>query len=432
MRILGNRCERARLALGSTSGEVIPKPRCANIPVDVRNRKPARMRLSQSPPTLLSLLAVILSSTHTAQAKPYPREESILDQRDFTLEARQCPQANLCGWSKQLCCTSGTTCITDQNGQAQCAASNQAPAAITTQVGNVNGQWQYFTTTYVQTDLVTIVTTYSSFVGYATPTVQTLAVPTTYVPVATPTTPATAICNPNLNEVSCGPICCASGQFCQYAGSCAAAGGSSAAATYFVPASSASASAFIRPTSNTVQTVISTGTATTTIPFQTPIGTDGSAVTGMTAVQQNNGLSGGAIAGIVIGVLLLLFILFIICLCCCAKGLLDRILGIFGLGPRARKRRVETSTYVEEHHHSHGGTGAAAAGGRTWYGGRRNDGPSRPAKKTNGFGGALGVAGALAALAVLLGLKRRRDRDEKSSYGTGSSYTYSDYTSASK
>jgi len=37
----------------------------------------------------------------------------------------------------------------------------------------------------------------------------------------------------------------------------------------------------------------------------------------------------------------------------------------------------------------------------------------------------------LTAMAVILGLKRRRDRKEKSEY-TGSSYSYSDYTSASE
>ena len=394
------------------------------------------MRFARSPPTLLSLLAIILSTSHTSHATPYPRDDSILLQHENSLEPRQCPQSQICGWQGRLCCTYGTYCITDSNGQAQCVAGNAAAATPTAQAGNGNGQWQLFTTTYVETDLVTRVTTYSSFVGFATPTAQTLVVTTAFVPAPTPTAPLTAICNPNLNEISCGPICCASGQFCQSSGSCAAVGGGSSVnspvGTYFVPASSASASAFIRPTSLTVQTVISTGSATTTIPFQTPIGTDGSAVTGMTPVAQNNGLSGGAIAGIVIGVLLLLFILFIVCLCVCAKGLLDRLLAIFGLGKRARKRRVETTTYVEEHHHSSGG--GAAAGGRTWYGGRRNDGPSRPAKKNgNGFGGALGVAGALAALAVLLGLKRRRDRkDEKSDYGSESDYSSASYTSPSK
>jgi hypothetical protein len=44
----------------------------------------------------------------------------------------------------------------------------------------------------------------------------------------------------------------------------------------------------------------------------------------------------------------------------------------------------------------------------------------------------LGAAGGLAALAVLLGLKRKAGARDKSSYGTGSSYTYSDYTSSSR
>ena len=304
---------------------------------------------------------------------------------------------------------------------------------MTAAAAGVNGQWQYFTTTYVQTDLITIVTTFSSFVPAVTVTtsaaVQTLVATTTVV---TPAASSTAVCNVALNEVSCGSICCASGQFCQFLGQCAAYGGSSggssvnAVSTVFV-ATSASASAFIRPTSNTVQTVTSTGTATTTIPFQTPIGTDGSAITGMTAVS-NNGLSGGAIAGIVIGVLAGIFLLFLLCACCCFKTALDGLLGIFGLNKK--KRRVET-TYIEERHSHHSG-GVATGGGRRWFG-TRPARVERPPKKSSGLGGAVGVAGILTALAVILGLRRKeRKAEEKSEYGTGSSYSYSDYTSASK
>ena len=386
------------------------------------------MRLSQSPPTLLSLLAVILSSTHLASSKPYPRDASLLGRQNSVLDIRAC--SNPCGWLGQLCCAADQACYTDVGGQAQCGAISIG-AAVTGAVP-VNGQWQYFTTTYVRTDLVTIVTTFSTFIPAVTvttsPPVQTLVAT---IPVVTPTASFTAVCNPALNEQPCGTICCASGQFCQTLGQCAAYGGSSvnAVSTIFVAptVSSASASAFIRPTSNTVQTVTSTGTATTTIPFQTPIATNGSAIIGMMAAN-NNGLSGGSIAGIVIGVLAGIFLLFLLCACLCFKTALDGLLGIFGGGKK--KRRTETITIEERHSHHSGGV--ATGGGRRWFGNRPAR-VERPPKKSSGVGGAVGVAGILTALAVILGLRRKGRRvDEKSDYGTGSSYTYSDYTSASK
>ena len=384
------------------------------------------MRYSQSSPIALSLLICILSTTHLTLAKPYPRAQFSPNPLNHLLDKRQC--VNPCGYNRQLCCTASQTCITDSAGEAQCVSGSSAGTA------QGNGQWQLFTTTYVQTDLVTVVTTYSSFIPAAT----TAAVAVTTVQAPAPA--VTAICNANLNQQSCGPICCAQGQFCQYSGQCAAYGGSSANAisTVFVASTavnspSGSASAGIRPTSNTVVTVTSTGTATTTIPFQTPVGTDGSAAAGVTATT-NKGLSGGAIAGIVIGVLLGLFLLFLLLACCCAKSLIDGLLGLFGLGPNRKTRRTETTTFISDRHRTSGG--ATTSGGRRWFGTR----PARvstapPPKKSSGAGGAAGVAAFLATLAVILGLKRRSNRNEdKSSYNSESIYTYSDsgYTSPSK
>ncbi|CAD6569839.1 MAG: hypothetical protein ASARMPREDX12_003095 [Alectoria sarmentosa] len=162
---------------------------------------------------------------------------------------------------------------------------------------------------------------------------------------------------------------------------------------------------------------------TTTVPFMTASASASSAssAAGMTATTANNGLSAGAIAGIVIGVLLGLFLLFLFCAFYCFKGLLDGILSFFGL--RNKRRRTEV---IEEERYSHHGR-ASGGGGRTWYGGT-----ARPARvdrpKQDGLGGFFGVAGILGALAIFLGLKRRRDRKAKTET-TASTYSYSDFSS---
>ena len=375
------------------------------------------MRLSQAPPTLLSLLAIILSSIHPADAKPYPRDDSLGDGHNNVIEKRAC--ANPCGWSGQLCCTVGQVCFTDAAGQAQCGAGGNGGSGGSTATAQVNnGQWQYYTTTYVRTDLVTVVSTYSSYMGVTTSYAQ--APTTVFAPVVT-----SVSCNYALNESPCGNICCASGQYCQAAGQCVAAGGGSSA--YYSSYYSQSYSAPLRPTTNTVVTVVSTGSVTATVPFQTPVGTGGSVVTA--TPQTNNGLSGGAIAGIVIGVILGIILLLLLCAACCFKGLLDGLMALFGLGPK-NKRRVREETYIEERHSHHGGGGG---GGRAWFGQGR---PSRldrpPPKKSSGLGGMGAVAGGLATLAIILGLKRRREQQEKSSDGTGSEYYSTEYTSSSR
>ncbi len=369
------------------------------------------MRFSQ-PPTLLSLLAIVLSSIHTTGATPLPQDETILGSDNSTLVERTC--ANPCG-NGGLCCGVQQACLT-VNGQPNCGDGAAAPATTANNVAN-NGQYQLYTTTYVETDLVTRTSTYSSY--FASITSQVVATPTTYVAPAV----TTLACNLALQESPCGTICCAGGQICQYQGQCGAAVNTVGDVSSFAYSSvTNTASAFIRPTSNTVQTVTSTGAPTTTVPFSTPTSTSSTA--GMAASTTNNGLSGGAIAGIVIGVIAGILLLLLICTFFCFKGLLDGFLALIGLGP---KRRRTEETYIEERHSRH--TGGGGGGGRTWYGAARPNRVDRP--KKSGLGGVTGVAAGLTALAVILGLKRRRDRREKSEY-TGSSYSYSDYTSASE
>lgn len=378
------------------------------------------MRLpTSSPPTLLSLLTIVLTSTHTTQAKPYLRKLHLDTSNAHALEERTC--ANPCGAQSQYCCSASETCVTSGWPPiASCVAGSGGAAAAPQQFANANsasnGQYQLVTTTWTETDLVLHTSTYS--IQLATQTTQ-------------QTTVATALsCNNQLGEKPCGSICCASGQQCQYQGQCVAAGGVTGDVSSFYYSSvtaAASGTAFVRPTSNTVQTVTSTGSATATVPFQSASATQGGTTAGMSATTSNNGLTGGQIAGIVIGVIAGILLLLAICAFCCFKGLLDSILAFFGSG---RRRRVREETYIEERHsHRHSG-----GGGGGWFG---TSGPARierPPKKESGggLGGVTAVAAGLGTLAVLLGLKRRRDRRDKESYGTGSSYSYSDATSPSK
>lgn len=368
------------------------------------------MRLSQSPPTLLSLLSIVLSSAHITNAKPYPRDELVLEADNDKLERRDC--ATPCGWSGQLCCAAGQSCFTDSAGQAQCGTSGGGGAVQQT----YNGQWQLYTTTYVETDLVTRTSIYSSLIG---------AAPSVVAPTLNEAPAVTNVaCSTELNEIPCGGICCAQGQYCQWQGQCGAvAGGNGDFSSVYLSSVMNTGSAFIRPTSNGVATVTNTGPTTTTVPFSTPTTTSGGSTSGMQSTTSNNGLSGGAIAGIVIGVLFGIALLLLLCFCFCFKGLADGILGLLGIGPRRKKRE---KTYVEERHSTHGG-------GRSRWWGTRPSRVDRPPKSSGRLGGFAAVAAGLTGLAIALGLKRRIERRDKSSYGSGSSYSYSGYlTSESK
>ncbi|KAL2430688.1 hypothetical protein ABEF95_012757 [Exophiala dermatitidis] len=310
------------------------------------------MRLHEMPSSLSWLVAAILLSQ--------PVSASFLPDLLHSFEDLQNVQKRCespCGYYGLLCCGAGEVCYTDANNQAQCGTG---PATTAAAVGG-SGQWQYYTTTYVETDLKTVTQTFSS-----------------YIPAIVTNT----------------------------------------------------ASAPLRPTSNTLVTVTSqVGSATTTQPFVTPVGTGGSIITGPTS-SSSGGLSGGAIAGIVIGVIAGIILLLLLCACLCFKGLIDGLLAIFGLGPRRKRRTVEEEVYVERHHRSGRG---GRTGGRTWFGQRPARTEVVEEKRSSGIGKAGWVAATLGGLALFLGLKRRRDRrDDKSSSGYGSSYYYSDYTVSTK
>ncbi|KAK4918131.1 hypothetical protein LTR66_016893, partial [Elasticomyces elasticus] len=294
------------------------------------------------PPSLLSLLAAILTGPLAVHAKPYPRDLTFLD----LFGRSTC--ANPCGWSGQLCCAADQACYTDASNQAQCSSTVLA-AVVTT---NANGYWQYYTKTYTATNLVLTTSVGSSYIAAAT---------TVNPAVVTTAAASSASCNYALNESPCGPICCASGQYCLVSGQCAiaAAGSSNYAATYTTPG----ASAALRPTSQTTVVVVgATVSATTTVPFVAPVATGANITLTQGQASTAGGLSGGAIAGIVIGVLLGLLLLSLICFYCCIRGLLDGVLALFGLG-KNRRRTVEREEYINERHSRYGSGGGGGGGG---------------------------------------------------------------------
>ncbi|KAL4920247.1 hypothetical protein BDW62DRAFT_176997 [Aspergillus aurantiobrunneus] len=295
------------------------------------------------------------------------------------LEQRACN--NPCGFYSQLCCASGETCITDDNNQAVCSSTGGGSGGGS---GSGNGAWEYYSSTYLvtETDVQTLTSVWSSWI-------------------ASPT--GSGSCRSDLGETECGGTCCSASDICSE-NQCVLAATTSVWATPPV-----------RPTdSNTA-----TETATTTQPFETPVTTDGSPALGVDAPDDDGGLSGGAIAGIVIGTLAGVFLLFLLCLCLCARGLLNSILACLGIG--RRRRREET--YVEDHHSHH----THRPPGRTWFG-TRPSGSAHDGEGKSRWGNLATIGIVLGAIALCLGLKRKRDHDEKSSEYTYPSY-YSYYTS---
>ncbi|KJY00978.1 hypothetical protein TI39_contig307g00010 [Zymoseptoria brevis] len=350
-----------------------------------------------------ALITAFLLTPHliTATPNPHPNEEAGFSFNE--LFARYECAGTQCGYYNQLCCTWGSSCVTDSAQRAQCTSDGGGGAQVTQAAGGTGGYWQTYTTTWVETDYVTKTAVLSTYIGGAQPTAAT--------------------CNYALNEVPCGSTCCASGQYCmtdQMICAAAAGGGSSG---YYSTQGGATAGAGIRPTSSAGITVTKTQGPTATLAFMTPVATGANITLTEDNTGGGGGLSGGAIAGIVIGVLLGLALLGLLCFCCCVKGLLDGLFACFG--SKRKRRTVEVDEYTRHSRHSGGGNG------RTWYGAARPaTRVSRRDDHSSKGKNALGIGAGLAALWAILGLKRKRDnrrRDEKSEYSYSSDY----YTSAS-
>jgi hypothetical protein len=361
------------------------------------------MRLSRSPPTLISLLLVPLSHPDAVRAVPYPKEPQE-DSGLGYLEDRS--EVMYCGASNQYTCTGAEACFTNAANVAYCSVPSAGYAV--------------YTTTYTETDLVLGTSTYTSS-WYVAPATTTES----WAPSS-----SAAICDTSEQQTSCGPICCTSEQYCASSGSCVAIPPSGLTSWTYVPTSY---SAPLRPTSAGLSTWTSVLSATTTEPFIPPATASGGTLP--LTIASTSGLKGGAIAGIVIGTVAGVLFLLLICFCCMVQAGFDGLLAVFGLGSRRHRRSTETVEIIEEQRYSRQG-GSGTASRRDRYGARVGAGGGRPArvaesrkKQSGGLG--LGAVGAgLVTLAVLLGLKRRHDRKEmmersevSASYFSEESYT---------
>jgi hypothetical protein len=376
---------------------------------------------------LLRLAVVALTLSPTYANPLFPKELGIGGLNLNSLFGRgNCE--NPCGWSGQLCCTGGESCYTDSSNQAQCA--------VTTAVANTQttGYWKYWTSSWVETqtetDIITKFSTGSSWCGDASTTAVVggggVATSVWVAPSTAAASPTASVsCNWDHGESSCGSICCASDQYCLTSGQCAAAAG--AGTSKATSGGSTGISPAILPTSSTLVIVTATSSPTTTVPFLAPVATGANITLTGAASDNAHGLSGGTIAGIVIGVIAALVLLSLLCLFCCARTIW---IALFG-GSR-KNRRTERTEVIESHHHrSYSGAGGAAYAGsrpddRRWYG---SEAP-RKEKSRSKFTEMLGIGAGLAALAGVLGMKRKNDRrrDEKSEYSSAyTDATYSDY-----
>ncbi|KAI0206189.1 hypothetical protein F4808DRAFT_406369 [Astrocystis sublimbata] len=346
------------------------------------------MRLTHPSPALLTLLLASLTA-----AVPYPRD-SLRDNGFGYLMQQEC--AEYCGAQNELCCSADEACYTSA-GTPTCTGRAHLLAE------------RDYTTTWTET--LTFTSTISSWY-----------VPTTTAGVGSDGGP----CIPpeGSGQIACGPICCATWQYCAYDGQCLANPGFSTWTEVLTTGVYVTTqfSAPYRPTSGPSATE-SEPTGTFASATESASNTSPAEVS-----TSNNSLSAGAIAGIVIGTIAGVILLLLLCFCCIARGLWGIVAGILGGGKK--KRGSERIEVTEERYSRHGSASAAARPAhRRWFGG---GGSGRPAtassRKEKTSGGGLGwLAAGAGAAALLLGL-RRGDKDKRK--GTSGRPSRSDWSSS--
>ncbi|KAK4042082.1 hypothetical protein C8A01DRAFT_14265 [Parachaetomium inaequale] len=232
------------------------------------------------------------------------------------------------------------------------------------------GGWARYTTTWTLTQ--TFTKTYNS-----------------YIPAAT-APPGGGNCVPpeGSGQIACGNICCANWQYCAYDGH---------------------------------------GTATTMT--GTTAGVTNTAEAGVNPGGTSGGLSGGAIAGIVIGTIAGVGLLLLICACCVVRGLWHGLLALLGIGKKKTESVIEEE---ERYHHRRGSSHAHRDTHSSWYSGRPASAAARKEKgKSSSGAGLLGMGAALGTLALLLGLRRDKNKKKAAPSKTGRSDVSSSYWSDS-
>jgi hypothetical protein len=126
----------------------------------------------------LPLLLLLHLCTSIVSTSPVPLEA----EPEYAYLTGRAACATYCGYSSQLCCSTGYTCYTDQNDDAQCTTTvyDPTPATVT---------------------------------GFAA------------------TATSTLICNGNQGQTACGDTCCNAGQTCLRPGQCSGTSATPVAAT---------------------------------------------------------------------------------------------------------------------------------------------------------------------------------------------------------
>ncbi|EFQ28757.1 uncharacterized protein GLRG_03901 [Colletotrichum graminicola M1.001] len=348
----------------------------------------SRRKHSVAAPLVAGFL-LLASAPTLVSAHPYPLQNvanNLFYELGDKFMKRDCVQR--CGVDSQYCCGSGEQCYT-VNNIAGCSTINGG------------GGYGIFTTTWTETN------TFTSTI-------------TTDWPATTKAGGGGAggTCVPqHEGETACGSICCAVYQYCAYEGQCAQRAGWGGGITTVTSGGVTITTQFSAP--YRITSTAATGT------FASATATGTGTVVPVTDEGTGGGLSGGAIAGIVIGTLAGLGLLMLLCFCCIARGLWGLIFG----GKKKKEHSRERVEVVEERYSRHGSrmpsahshrpshTGWFAGGGRPAPAARRNEEKKEGAKW-------LGLGAAAATLLALLNVKKDKPaRKPRSSY-TDSYYSY--------
>lgn len=344
------------------------------------------MRSQRAPPS--ALLALLLA--HLTSANPFPRD-ALRDAGFGYLMDRACD--SYCGTENQLCCSAGQACAT-LAGTPACTAQDPDGLAKRT------GTYEAFTSTWT----VTYTSTWSSYIPGAT------------TPAGSGSGGADCVPPEGSGQIACGPICCTSEQWCSdnVNGQCMANEGAGTWTTGTTVGVTVT-TAFSAPYRETGTGTTTTATATTTTK------TTGTAAGGATSTgtgeavttTTSNQLSGGAIAGIVVGTIAGVILLLLLCVCCVIRGMWGGLMALLGLGHKD-KRKTERTEIIEERYSRHGSAShSARPSHRTWFSGTGRPSTvaaSRKEKKKSSGAGWLAAAAGGALL--LLGLRRHDKKKE--------------------